>query len=412
MESQDDGQLRLFSIGGVSIGIHKSFFLVVLFLLNWQGPWDFKFKLLGLLFGSILVHEIAHALTGWLVGNRPRSIMLTFWGGFTEFERPMASKGVDAVIAFAGPFANLVLMAGAVFGVMTVCQNGSFFAWLNYFVYDFCDLEMLKVSLPCGVNTWQFGDFLVGIPCDAVSQIRVLDALVTINGMLAVFNLVPAYPLDGGRIFRVLSGYVVGSRAAAFLTLLVGRGFALAYAGWCVYHDFYREQQIVDGLIGCFIAWAVWQGCHGEYVRTRLFIDAELGDPEAEYAVGVMYINGVGVEVNYKKGFEWVLKSAEHGHAPGQCMAAECYLFGVGVERDFEKAASLFEKAFNADDWTSAIELRLMYEFKLLASEDGKVPQQYLDVIAAGGEEASQEYQSRRAVYEEAFPVEKSKEAN
>ncbi len=398
------GKIRLFTVFGTTIGIHWTFFFVGAFLFVWDGALLGKLCYLLLFFWSVLIHEIAHALAGALVGNRPTSIMLAFWGGMTDFKRPVMTNLKGTFVAFAGPLSNLLIVLCGVIAAHVVCGNGDVYAWLKYFTYDFFDLEMTKVSLPVGVNIWHAGETFVGIPVECWESVKSIKGVVWINGVLAVFNLVPAYPLDGGRIFRNLTGAVMGQKHAAITTMVVGRSLAVVFACWCIYHDLFRERDVIDAVIGCFIAYAVWQACYGEYVRTTLFIKADEGDPESEYIVAHCYLEGLAVEQDSVKAFEWFARSAEHGYAAGQYHLAIYYEFGVLVEQSIPKAAELLEKSMSQDYLPAAIDLRLLMEFGLWTPEDGSLRERCDTMIKDGGPEALAEVEERRELFRDLGP--------
>ena len=349
MQTSDSAAYNLFSVSGVKVGVHKSFVLVVIFLFVWHGTLQERILLAGMLFGSILIHEIAHALAGLVVGDKPKSIVLSFWGGLTTFQKPLMSNGMGAFVASAGPLANVLLVVCAALSAMVLCSNGNIWAWLNYFVYDFFDLEMTKVSLPVGINMWHCGELMVGIPVEKWDLLCYFKTLAVLNGFLAVFNLAPAYPLDGGRIFRCLSGFVMGRQCAAVVTMVVGRMLAVVFSCWCIYHDLICEHDIMNFIIGCYIAWIVWHGCYGEYVRTKIFVGAENSDPESEYTLGIFYLKGIAVEENLETAISWISKSADHGFAPAQYCMSLAYATGDGVVKDENRAFDLASKAASQD---------------------------------------------------------------
>ncbi|MGN8246256.1 site-2 protease family protein [Cellulomonas soli] len=111
-----------------------------------------------LLFTSVLVHELAHGLVGRTRGQRPREFVLTVWGGHTSFDDVAPTPLSTAQVAAAGPAANLVLGALA-WGAAQIAPSSSLSAF-------------------------------------------VLVAAASTNGFVAVFNLIPGLPLDGGRVLE------------------------------------------------------------------------------------------------------------------------------------------------------------------------------------------------------------------
>jgi Zn-dependent protease len=139
------------------------------------------FAALGL-FLSILVHELGHSLVGQRFNLKIRSITLWVLGGMAEFERIPRQRGTEALMAIAGP-ATSFLLAGVV--------------WI------------LQHAAP-----------------DSFGGIRfILAYLLYMNLVLAIFNLLPALPLDGGRVFRSLlamrTSYLRATRVAATLSRIL-----------------------------------------------------------------------------------------------------------------------------------------------------------------------------------------------
>jgi Zn-dependent protease len=147
------------------------------------------------LFASVVAHELAHALVARRFGVRTCAITLFLFGGVATLEREPATPRTDALVALAGPAMSAAL---AVLGL------GLLFA--------------LDRALPDGALRDALG--LLG------------TYVVLANGVLAAFNILPAYPMDGGRVLRALIWRRTGNRDAA--TNAASRvGIDLAY-GWYV----------------------------------------------------------------------------------------------------------------------------------------------------------------------------------
>ena len=145
------------------------------------------------LFASLVVHEFAHALVARRFGIQTRSIVLFLFGGVATLEREPATPGVDALVAFAGPAMSALL------------------ATISYVA-----LRGIDRVLPYPQST---------------AAASVLAYLIAINAMLAMFNLIPAYPMDGGRVLRALLWRLRGDRDSATITsALVGMVLAGAFA--------------------------------------------------------------------------------------------------------------------------------------------------------------------------------------
>ena len=144
------------------------------------------------LFASVVAHELAHALVARRFGVRTDAITLFLFGGVALFEEEPATPRSDALIALAGPALSgaLALVAVAALIVLDRFAAGP------------------RAELPALLVAY----------------------LAVANGVLAVFNLLPAYPMDGGRVLRALLWRRDGDlRRATQLASRVGIGFALAF---------------------------------------------------------------------------------------------------------------------------------------------------------------------------------------
>lgn len=137
-----------------------------------------------LLYASVFVHELSHALTARLFGLPVRSVTLHILGGETLIERESPTPGREFLIAFAGPLTNLVLAAAGLL------------AWLT-------------------------------LPLSPVAELLV-TALTLANLVVGLFNLLPGLPLDGGRLVRAAVWKITGrGRDGTVAAAWVGRGIAL-----------------------------------------------------------------------------------------------------------------------------------------------------------------------------------------
>ncbi len=198
-------------IFGVEIRIHLSFVLLLLFVWaneqlarNAISPWRGT-ALLAIVFGSVVLHELGHALVGKRSGVPPKGIVLLPIGGITIFDEAQPELTTnwkrDARIAAAGPIVNFVI-AGAAAAV-------------------------LSVAMP--------HDKLWSDPY--VTSLNLPHSLVWANLWLGLFNLLPAYPMDGGRVLRAVFTRTMDPVSATRRAVSIGRGFAIAFmfAGWWNY---------------------------------------------------------------------------------------------------------------------------------------------------------------------------------
>src|SRR5215213_5720732 len=206
---------QLGRIFGIRIGVNASWFLILFLFIFWLSQ-SFT-DILGdettgyaaalaaavLFFGSIVLHELGHALAARRSGIEVSGIDLFFFGGVMKMNRDTDTPGKEFFVAVAGPLVTLaIVLAGTAIGIALA-------GWDEFF-------EAAKL----GGNA----------PSDAA--LLLVSFLVTMNAVLLVFNLVPAFPLDGGRIGRAAVWKVTGDRARATRAAgMVGQAFSVVLIG-------------------------------------------------------------------------------------------------------------------------------------------------------------------------------------
>lgn len=182
-------------IAGIRVELHVTFVLFVGWIALAQGLLTGSpgralatVALILLVFGCVLLHELGHALAARRYGIRTRDIVLLPFGGIARLQRMPEQPGQEIVVALAGPAVNAVIAA---------------VLWM-----------LLGPADPLAVP--------------AVGG-HLLESLFAINLLMVGFNLIPAFPMDGGRVLRALLAlrlpYVKATRIAA----LVGQAFALLF---------------------------------------------------------------------------------------------------------------------------------------------------------------------------------------
>lgn len=197
------GQYRLFSLFGFQVKVDLSWLLLAL-LISWSlaaGLFPAEYPGLGKqiyawmgvacaigVFFSIVFHEFSHSMVARHFGIPIKGITLFIFGGVAEMEKEPPSPKSEFLMAVAGPLASFLL------------------------AYIFSRIEALGL-----VGAWP------------IAVIGVFDTLAYINMIVAVFNLVPAFPLDGGRMLRAaLWNWKKDMRVATRIASRLGRGFGLA----------------------------------------------------------------------------------------------------------------------------------------------------------------------------------------
>jgi Zn-dependent protease len=208
------GSITLFHFRGIKVTVDWPWFIVlfgVIFfmtnffeqLLDESGSGPFLLALLAAVgfFGSILLHEFGHAVVAMRNGIGISGIQLWIFGGMARMDREADSPGTEAKVALAGPAVTLAI-------AVVLAAVGSVAAgWTGF---------REAVVLDSGSD---------------VSGLMALVAwLVTINLLLFVFNMLPAYPMDGGRVARALAWWKTGNRnSATRFAATLGRVFGYAF---------------------------------------------------------------------------------------------------------------------------------------------------------------------------------------
>lgn len=218
--------LRLFRIAGIDIGIHYTWILIFI-LLSWslaQGffpqlypGWDtVTYWITGLvsallLFASVLVHELAHSLVAQSRGMTVRSITLFIFGGVSNLEDEPEKPKTEFVMSIVGPLSSLAL-AGIFWGLLHIVgdQQSPVAATFSY--------------------------------------------LALINVLLAGFNLLPGFPLDGGRVLRAILWNRTGNLVKATnIAATVGRFMGWGFIAFGLFQVF--AGNFIYGIWFAFIGW-------------------------------------------------------------------------------------------------------------------------------------------------------------
>ena len=212
------GSLTLFHFRGIRVSVDYTWFLVLFFTIFWLS--DFYGDVLGQdsgstgpyvlavasaigFFGSILLHELGHAVVAMRNGIGISGIQLWVFGGLARMDRDADSPSTEFKIAAGGPLVTFAIVVVLTVVGVAVAGAGSF-----------RDAAELRVSAgTSGILT-------------AVAWLAMANLLVLI------FNLLPAFPMDGGRIVRAIAWWKTGNRSSATLfAARLGQGFAYLFIG-------------------------------------------------------------------------------------------------------------------------------------------------------------------------------------
>lgn len=202
--------LSIGRINNIQIKLHPTLGLIALWVLfDWGGYGDdrtvgslaYSILFVALVFGCVLLHELGHAFMAMSFGVRVRDVTLSVIGGVALFDHFPARPKTEVMIALAGPAVNLALMVALAPLIALVAV-----------------IEGL---------TWPRGFFELML---APSFGGLLASLFMANAMLALFNLLPVFPMDGGRVFRAVLSHFVGRESGTKVAVMVGTGLAIAMA--------------------------------------------------------------------------------------------------------------------------------------------------------------------------------------
>src|SRR5262245_32562006 len=230
-----NNSLRLFTVRGIEVGVHYSW-LIIFGLVTYTlavGVFPdalrgerisfYEFWILGaitslLLFASVLIHELAHSFVAQARGINAKSITLFIFGGVSNLGGDAKDSTTEFVVAIVGPLTSFVLAAIS-FAAASVIDE----------------------------------------PRTAI----VLSYLFFINLTLGIFNLVPGFPLDGGRVLRAILWRVTGNvKRATVWAANVGKLVAIlmfAYAAYTVVIN----NNFIGGLWTAAIAWFLFTAASG-----------------------------------------------------------------------------------------------------------------------------------------------------
>ena len=186
------GSLRLFKVFGISINIHITFFL--LFLLAIPGGIKWVVLVAGVFF-FVTIHELCHSLVAKHFGIEVREITLLPIGGVASMSGMPEKPVQEFLISIAGPLSNIVIIA----------------------VFFF----PLKILL---------GPDVLLHPLSSQTWPLTIAYIYWINLMLAGFNMIPAFPMDGGRVLRSILASRAGYYKATKIAVTMGRIFAIVFA--------------------------------------------------------------------------------------------------------------------------------------------------------------------------------------
>jgi len=228
-------KFKIGRLAGIDIFVHFTFLILLAWIaLSGYGQnGDIALAAVGLLltaavFAIIVLHELGHAMAARMYGIATRDIILLPIGGVARLERMPEKPVQELVVALAGPAVNVVLAA-------LLFVIGS--------IRSFADPEA-AFALGAGI----------------------IDQLFWINVFLIGFNLLPAFPMDGGRVLRALLAMRLGNFRATQVAARIGQGMAIAFAVFGLFGELFN-QPMRPMLV--LVALFVWSGAGQELAMAQ-----------------------------------------------------------------------------------------------------------------------------------------------
>jgi len=212
------GSITLFHVRGIRISVDWSWFIVLFLVIVWlsgfygdvlgdpaddTGPYLLAVASAIGFFGSIVLHELGHAFVAMRNGIGISGIQLWIFGGVARLDRESDGPGTEFKVAIAGPAVTLAIALLLVAGGLGVAGRE----------------EFEKAMLVEG-------------SADTSGVLAMVAWLASINILVLLFNLLPAFPMDGGRVARAIAWRITGDRTSATrFAARLGQVFAYAFIG-------------------------------------------------------------------------------------------------------------------------------------------------------------------------------------
>jgi Zn-dependent protease len=197
------GSFHIATVGGIPVKIHWTFGLLLLWVAYSTSAGGFNPYMVVISIGIVLsvffcviLHEFGHAMAARRYGVKTFDILMTPIGGIARLERMPQGKGQEFWVALAGPVVNFVIVG---------------LIWIGFLLFE-------GVSLPLFTDAfWNFD----------TRQPSYFMILLMANGYLGLFNLLPAFPMDGGRMLRSLLSLRLSRERATQIASYTGQGLAI-----------------------------------------------------------------------------------------------------------------------------------------------------------------------------------------
>lgn len=243
---------KMCELFGIPIFIDISLVFLLLFFTTGAGSLFVGLASAFMLLLSITMHELGHSLTARLFGYETNDITLSLLGGCASLISLPRKAYQEFLTAIAGPAVSFALSAVGALIISFVAVQGGY--------DDAVALVFGTVFRSFGIKVGWGGD----IACEAGSEwlIEAAFFMASMNAVLGVFNLLPGFPLDGGRVFRSAMRSVMTRTQATRIAMIVGRVVAIGIGLVGLYRISSGQSW---GFVTMLIAWMIWKEGYREY---------------------------------------------------------------------------------------------------------------------------------------------------
>lgn len=262
---------KIARVRGIDIKVHATFFLILVFgALQWAGstpsnPLEgalFGVVLMILLFTCVTLHELGHSVMAQAFGINVREIVLLPLGGVALIARMPEKPVQELLIAVAGPLVNVAIAI-----ILSIVTGG------------------------IGIDSMNLQDMLVTLREPSLTTLLVW--LLFANVALVIFNLIPAFPLDGGRILRAILAMGLGYPQATRIASIIGQVAAVLLGIWGI-----ATGQLLLTLVALFIFFSAGQE-RGIAESKTVLTTLRVGDAYNKHALNLQIGDRVSTVVDY-----------------------------------------------------------------------------------------------------------------
>lgn len=249
------GKIRLCVLFGIPVFLDFSLVLLLFLFTTGGGSLFAGLFSAALLLVSITLHELGHALTARAFGYATRDITLSLLGGCASLIALPRKASQELLTTLAGPAVSFALSLLGICGVAACASGGGL---LDAFLFVLATV-LHSFGLPCSAGGGIY------VSHDVMWLADLLLELAVMNAMLGFFNLLPGFPLDGGRIFRSAMRAFMPRARATYVAMVVGRAFAVLLALSALRRMFNGGGW---GFVTLLIAWMIWKEGQREYLMS------------------------------------------------------------------------------------------------------------------------------------------------